>query len=368
MNEEQNSRVKVKEVDLIALTRKVWGRKRLIVKNCFIGGVLGIIIAFSIPKEYETKVTLVPEATGAGSSLSGSLSSLASLAGINLGSMGGGDDAVSPDLYPDVLKTTPFLVNLFNVQVKTKKGDVETSLYDYLEHHTRSSWFGYILSAPGKALGWLVGLLKEKEPKGDPAHADYFNLTRDQEIAVKTLQESITAIINKKTGVINLSVRMQDPLISAALADTIKDRLQTYIVDYRTRKARVDLAFTEEMYAEAEQNYRQAQQDYASFMDAHMDVVLQRYKIEEERLEKQVNMTYTIYNQVAQQLQLARMKVQQQTPVYAVIQPAVMSRRAASPKKLVILIAFCFMAFAGTLGWILFEDRIKLIWGKLLAK
>lgn len=366
MSEEQDKK-QVQEIDLIEVARKIWAKRKLVFKNCCIAAVIGVIVAFSIPKEYETKVTLAPESSDKSAGLSSSLGSLASLAGINLGGMAG-EDAISPDLYPDVLKTTPFLVDLFNVQVSNKKGNLKTTLYDYIDKHQKSPWFSYVISAPLKVLGWGISLFKEKPAKGDSTKADYFNLTRDQEKIAESIQKSITAIVNKKTGVINISVQMQDPFIAAALADTVKDRLQNYIIKYRTSKARKDLAFTEKLYKEAQQDYLTAQKKYATFVDGNMNVVLQRYKAEEERLGKDVDLTYTVFSQVASQLQIAKAKVQQQTPVYTVVQPAVMSEKAASPKKIIILLLFCFFSFLGTVSWILLKNKIKIIQTRLLEK
>lgn len=356
MNEEQNI-PEIHEVDLVEMMRKVWDKRKLVVKNCFVAAVAGVIIAFSIPKEFETKVTLAPEESVAGGGLGGNLGSLASLAGINLGSMGS-EDAYSPELYPEILASSPFLVELFPVQVQTKKGDLQTTLYDYLDEHQRSSWFGYLLGAPGKAIGWFFSLFREKEKEGNPADADYFNLSRDQELMVKDMRKIITAEVSKKTGVITIAVRMQDPLISAALADTVCCRLQEYITDYRTRKAKNDLVFSEKIFEEAKADYLQAQKEYAAFVDGNLDVVQQRFKAEEERLEKEVSLTYNVYSQVASQLQVAKAKVQQQTPAYTVIQPAAMSFKAASPKKFMILLAFVFLGFVGTAAWVLFKDDL----------
>lgn len=186
MNEEQNKKTEIREIDLIELIRKIWARRRLIIKNCIIAAVAGVIIAYSIPKEYVTKVTLAPEGSNVGGGLSGSLGSLASLTGINLGSISS-EDAISPELYPDILKSTPFLVELFNVQVETKKGDLNTTLYNYLDKHQRTAWFNYVISAPFELLGWTLSLFKEKPEKGDPAKADYFNLTPDQASMVKEI-------------------------------------------------------------------------------------------------------------------------------------------------------------------------------------
>ncbi len=355
MSEEQDKK-QVQEIDLIEVARKIWAKRKLVFKNCCIAAVIGVIVAFSIPKEYETKVTLAPEVSGK-SGLSGSLGSLASMAGLNLGGLTS-EDAISPELYPDIVESTPFIVELFNVQVETKKGDLKTTLYDYMDEHQKSSWFGYIISAPFKALGWAVSLVKGKPDKGDPTKADYFDLTYDQEKMVKGLRKKILASVDDKTGIIVLSVQMQDPLISATLADTIKDQLQKHIINYRTSKARNDLAFAEKLYKEAQKDYFDAQQAYATYVDGNLNVVLERYKAEAERLENMVKLTYQVYNQVAQQVQLARAKVQERTPVYTVVQPATIPLKAASPKKLLLLIGFVFFGAFGTMGWVILKEKI----------
>ena len=342
MSEEQDKK-QVQEIDLIEVARKIWAKRKLVFKNCCIAAVVGVIVAFSIPKEYETKVTLAPEIASGKNGLSGSLGSLASLAGINLGNMTS-EDAISPELYPDILKSTPFLVELFNVQVETKKGDLKTTLYDYMDEHQKSPWFGYVISAPFDALGWVVSLFKDDPEDADSANVDYFDLTLKQAKIAKSIQKSIIASVDKKSGVITLKIYMQDPLISAALADTVKDKLQQYIINYRTNKARKDLLFTEKMYEEA------------THMDGNLNVVLERFKTEEERLGNEVKLAYQVYGQVAQQLQLAKAKVQEQTPVYTVVQPAVISLKAASPRKIFILIVFMFLAGFGTIGWIFMKD------------
>ena len=166
--------------------------------------------------------------------------------------------------------------------------------------------------------------------------------------------------VDKKTGVTTLSVQMQDPLISAALTDTVMHRLQDYITDYRTNKARHDLAFTEKLYKEAKENYYTAQQRYARHVDGNLDVILQSYRSEQERLQNEMTLAYGVYNQLAQQLQMAKAKVQEITPVYTVVQPATVPLKPIKPNKIAILFGFVFLAVAGSSMWILYgRDLLK---------
>lgn len=346
------------EIDFLELAQKVWAERKLVIKVCAIAAVVGIVVAFSIPKEYTASMKLAPETTG--KTQGGGMGALAAMAGINLGSSSG-QDALSPDLYPDIVSSTPFLTGLFDVNVTTQDGSVKTSLYEYMKEHQRSPWWGSVLSAPFKALGWGMSLFRETE-KDAPAGSkvDSFKLTPKQAGIVNALSSRISVSVDKKTGVTTLSVQMQDPVISAALTDTVMHRLQDYITDYRTNKARHDLAFTEKLYKEAKENYYTAQQRYARHVDGNLDVILQSYRSEQERLQNEMTLAYGVYNQLAQQLQMAKAKVQEITPVYTVVQPAVVPLRPIKPNKMTILFGFVFLAAAGSSLWILYgRDLLK---------
>lgn len=349
------------EIDLIELAQKVWADRKMLYKVCGIAALIGVIVGFSIPKEYTTEVTLAPES--ASKMNSGSMGALAAMAGINLGSASGGEDALSPELYPDIVKSTPFLLELFDVKVQDQKGKIDTTLYAYLDKYQRSSWMSAVVSAPFKALGWTLSLFKDK-PEKKEGKINPFHLTLDENRVADALSKRILVTIDKKTGVTTLEVTMQDPLISASLTDTVMHCLQNYITNYRTNKARHDLAFTEKLYKEAKADYEDAQKKYATFADANQNVVLLSYRAEQERLKNEVELAYTVYTQVSGQLQMARAKVQEITPVYTVVQPAIVPLRAAKPNKVMILIGFVFLAGVGCVGWILFVKDLFKGWRK----
>lgn len=353
------------EIDLIELAQKVWTQRKLVFKVCGIALLVGLVVAFSIPKEYSTSVILAPE--NPGKSTGGSMGALAAVAGINLGSASG-EDALSPELYPNIVSSTPFLTELFDVQVKDQKGDLKTTLYTYLDENQRAPWWGTVTAAPFKALGWVISLFKDKPGTIGDGKLDPFMLTQDESDIAEALSNRLSVSVDKKTGVTTLSVTMQDPLISATLTDTVMRRLQNYITDYRTNKARHDLVFTEKLYEEAKANYYAAQQKYARYTDGNQNIVMHSFRTEQERLQNEMTLAYGIYNQVAQQLQMAKAKVQEITPVYTVVQPATVSLKPAKPNKIMILIGFIFLAGVGSIGWILFVKDLLKGWKKQTEK
>lgn len=368
MNEEMKQQVvspqnpEEQEIDLIELAQKVWAGRKLIFKACGIAVIVALVVAFSIPKEYATSVTLAPEVGGRSSS--SNLGALAAMAGVNLRTSAG-EDALSPELYPDIVSSTPFLTSLFDVRVQDGEAEIDTTLYVYLKDYQRAPWWGVITSAPFRAIGWVSSLFKaEDEEQGGTAELNPFHLTQEESNIANALSGRITVDVDKKTGVTTLTVTMQDPLISASLTDTIMHSLQNYITDYRTNKARHDLAYMEKLYKEARQEYMEAQEKYARFADTNLDLNRLIYRAEQERLQNEMNLAFQVYTQVAQQLQMAKAKVQEITPVYTVVQPATVPLSAAKPSKMLILVAFVFLAGVVSVGWILFVKDFIQNWRK----
>lgn len=341
------------EIDLMELAMKLWAEKKMILKACGWAALVGLVVAFSIPKEYESTVTLAPE-SNKGRSISGGMAALAGMAGINLGGSSG-PDALSPELYPDIVKSVPFSIEMFDVKVTDKEGELNTTLYEYLKDNQKQPWWGYITAAPFKALGWVVSTIKgEDEEKAANDSIDSFRLTKDQSSIITALGNRIAVSVDKKSFVITITTTMQDPVIAATVTNEVKEKLQSYITEYRTNKARKDLEFTEKLYAENMETYHKAQQEYAQYMDRNQNVSLRSAQTQQERLRNEMELAFNVYNQTAQQLQVAKAKVQEDTPVFTVVEAATVPLRAAKPSKAMILIGFVFLAAVGAGGWVLF--------------
>lgn len=342
-------------IDLIELARKLWSGRKRVLKWCGIGALAGIVVAFSIPKEYSVTVKLAPELSKG--QKSGGMSDMAAMLGFDVSGGASGGDAVSPLFYPDVVGSVPFATELFDVQVSDKKGELQTTIYEYITEHMRQPWWSVIISAPFRFIGWTVSLFSDEEEESS-GEVDPFRLTREENEVVKALNERVVCEVDKKSAVITLTVTMQDPLIAATLTDTVMNNLQNYITEYRTNKARHDLEYTQELYDEARADYYAAQSKYARYMDANQNIVLRSMRTEQERLQNEMALNYNLYNQMAQRLQLAKAKVQESTPVYAVLQPATVPLRAAKPSKMLILAGFVFLFGAAISAWILFGKEL----------
>ena len=349
--QQQNKNPQEEEIDLLELALKVWAERRWILKCCGYAVIVGLVIAFSIPKEYTATATIAPELSDGKNG--GGLSSLAAMSGLNINTPSGAD-AIYPDLYPDIVSSTPFITGLFNIPVKDLKGEIDTTLYRYLDEHQCSPWWSVIISAPFKFLGWTASLFRDEEENGNEGGLNPFHLTKDQSQIAKELSERISVSVDKKTGLTTLSVTVQDARIAACLTDSVMYRLQDYVTDYRTNKARQFFEFQKGLFERKKKEYEIAQENYAKFADANKNIILQSYRAEQVRLENEMNLAYQVYTSVAQQLQMAEAKVQEITPVYTVVEPATIPIRASKPSKAMILIGIVFLTGVVCVGWILF--------------
>lgn len=338
------------QIDWLGMLKKVWDGRMFILKCCILGIIVGLIAAFSIPKEYSTSVNLASES---GASGAGGLSSLAAMAGINISSSRS-SEALTPDLYPNIVNSTPFTLELFNTQVTSLDGKLNTNLYDYLHDNVKVAWWTYIIATPKMALGLIRSLwskdnteLIESLNKGQKG---YISLTFDQRKMAEALNKRVGISVDKKTNYTTISVKMQDPLIAATVADTVTRFLQKYITDYRTDKAQKDLQFSMDIYNSAKQDYEIKQAAYAAYADANQNLFTQKSRTELERLQNDRNLAMNVYTQSAQQLQLAQAKVQEETPVLTVVQPAVVPLQG-TPSKLKVLLIATFLFFAFAVAW-----------------
>lgn len=343
------------EIDLMEYARKLWAARKLLLKVAGIAAIIGVVIALTTPKTYTVNATLAPESSKSGSSLSG-IASMLGVGGLNMGSDA---DALSVMLYPDVVSSTPFIIDLLDTPVKSMNEEIpDTTLVGYLEEYQSSSLFGTILSLPFKAIGAITSLFSSDDKEEGNDTINPFQLSRKQSSLVQGLKKAVIANVDKKTGVTTVSVTMQDPMVCAIIADTVIYKLQEKVTSYRTTKAENDCKYWEQIHAERQQDYHKAQQAYAKYVDTNKNIARQSELIERERLQNEMNLAFQVYNNVATQLQLARAKVQEAKPAFAVVEPASVPLNPSGTSRKMILIGIVFLAVAGAAAWILFGQDL----------
>ena len=340
------------EIDLMDLLRKVIGIRKKIYKVAGIGLIIGIIVAISIPKQYTVEVTLSPEM---GNNKGGGLSGLAaSFLGSGV-SMGDGTDALNASLSADIVSSTPFLLELSNMKVPVS-GSEEISLSSYLDEES-SPWWSYVIGFPGMVIGGVKSLFIEDEDESiflDKASQGTIELSKKESQKIESLKKKIVASVDKKTSMTSVTATFQDSKVAAVVADSVVKKLQEYIIDYRTSKSKEDCLYLEKLFKERQQEYYEAQRKYADYMDSHDNIILQSVRTEQERLQNDMSLAYQVYSQVAGQLQVARAKVQEEKPVFAVVEPAVVPLYPSGTSRKVYVLVFVFLSVCIVISWNLF--------------
>ena len=341
------------EIDIMELVSKLWKKRMMIIKWCVVGAVVGLVVGFSIPKTYSAGVTLAPETQQKASSLSG----MASMFGVNLNNS---VDAISVDMFPDVVHSTPFIVDLFDlpVQFERKDSTINTTLLDYMKNYQKKAWWSYTMEAPFKVIGWCIDLVTPNKEEAEAAiELNASNLPKKERSVVKFFAENIIVNIDKKTGKTSISLQMQDPFVVAQVMEAVTANLKTYMSEYRTSKARQDVENLSRICEERKVDYYRAQQAYAKFVDANKNVILQSAQAERERLQQEMNLAYQVYSQVATQLEGSRIEEQQAKPVFTIIDPVAVPIKNVAPSKAKMLLVFVFLAGCCAAAWVLFGEE-----------
>lgn len=322
-------------IDLRVVIKKIWANRKLFYKVLPITFVLSCAYIVCLPRYYSSSLSLAPEVGG--SSMGGTLGSLASSFGLDLGAMET-TDAISPMLYPDLMDDNGFVVGLFDVKVKSIDGEIDCSYYDYLTKHQEKPFWGY-------GIDWVKNLFKSDEPRNmKGGKQDPYFLTKKQNSVCEIIRKNIGIDIDKKTAVISISVQAQDPLICKTLADSVKNRLQAFITNYRTNKARIDERYYKSLVDEAKANYEKARRLYGSYADSNMEMVLESYRAKQNDLENDMQLKYNTYTTMVTQYQAAKAKVQERTPAFTMVQGAAVPIKPAGPKRMLFVIGMCILA------------------------
>lgn len=333
---EENKTNNPEIIDLRIIFKKIWENRRLFYKVLPVVFVLSCIYIFSLPRYYTTDAKLAPEMSNSMSG--GTLGTIASAFGFDFGDMQT-SDAITPLLYPDLMEDNAFVTSLFKIKVQDKDKEINTSYYNYLYKYQKKPWWEIISYS-------IIGLFKSNDNKGQTI-SDPYALDKKGDDIVKKIGKNIKFSVDKKTGVITINVEDQDPRICKTLADSVMERLQQFITEYRTSKSRTDYEYYKHLATEAKKEYETVRQRYASMADASTHISMKSVELKLEDMENDMQLKYNTYTTLSTQLQAAKAKVQERTPVFTILKGAAVPIKPAGPKRM--LFVFIMMLF-GTIG------------------
>lgn len=358
MDTKIKSENKEEGIELFELYNTIKAKKKIVFIAVGIAFIVALLLVILSPKQYKTQISLLAESNSKGSA-SGLLGQLGGLAGGNLGSLmgldvsgGSGGEALTPDLYPNIVKSTTFLMEILSETIEEPESKKKITVAEYLSDYTKPSVSGI----PGYILS-LIKSDKEDEDAIIQERADQpLKLNLKQEALVEALSGIIEVEVIKSGGgltggeskIINVSLETQDPYLSAVFAELVVTNLKQYIINYNTGKAKQDLEFIEARYIEARDRYYKTQKALADYDDSNINVILASVRTNRQRLETENSLASNLYNGLAQKLEQSKIIVQDRTPVFTVIEPAKVPLRKSKPKRSLIVLGMLFVgAFVG---------------------
>lgn len=350
---EEKGIVKDDEIDLVELARTIWSRRGLIIKVTGIFFLIGLVIAFTSKVEYEASAKLLPETQEQALPDLGGLGGLAGLAGFDLSSFGGGGQVLSPELFPEIVRSEPFLETLINTPVYFESFNTTVSSFYFLKEMDSPSLLGllgeFTIGLPGKIKGLFV-----KDQVTLKNHGDLKRYSKDDWEIFEDFSNRIDVVVRSSSGIIQVKVEIPDPTAAAEVAKVMLDLLTQYIVDYKIEKATINLEFVQGQFEKARIEYQEKQAHVARFTDANRNLTNALIQLEYKRLQNEMEIAFEVYKGLATQLEQAKIKVNQEMPAFTVLEPVRIPEDNSKPKRGLVVIGFTILGFLLTLTYCFF--------------
>ena len=345
------------EINLVAVTKEFWSHRKSVIKVVAFFIALGLVYALQSKNYFTASTTIVPVIEG--QEVGGNLGSLASLAGINLGELGSSGGQISPGLYPQIINSIPYRLELLNTRLRVNDSDTLVSFaYYFQEIYTPS-----ILSILGKYTVGLPRLLIKKLKGVDKKNEFNFNerlirLTDDQFELIEELDSKISLDINDEEGFVSLSITMPEAESSAQMTLRARELLQQYAMRFKTQKSKEQLAYLEERFQEKEKDFEEKKLKLALFQDRNNNINSAVARTKLLQLQSEYDLAFTVYSELAKQLEAQRLQVKKDTPIFTILKPVTIPNEKAGPKRSLILIGFTFLGFIVSLGYIYIKSLL----------
>ena len=330
-------------IDIMALVKSLWDGRKTVIICTVIFMLLGLAAALTMKKKYSVSTVMVPQMNSKSNS---SLSSLASLAGFDLSTATSGAE-LSPLIYPQIVSSVPFRLEMMHTPLHYSKCDTLISMIDYAEAgYEKPSVFGlikkYTLGLPGVIMKAIRGEQPEVTLADDGNSAS--GVAKPLVVSVKESEmlekfgEVMSLAVDKKEGYITLTVNGSEPIQTAELAMKAQQKLQDEVTRFRIEKSESELEYIQARYDEVKQENDRYQEQLATITDRSQNVATTRARIERDRIQAKYNVASSIYNEMAKQLEQAKMQVKKDTPVFTVIQPVTVPMKSSNSRAKTLVV------------------------------
>lgn len=350
------------EIDLIELAKTLWGNRTTLLKFIAVAFVVGIVVVLLSPKEYKAYATLMPEySTEGGGGASSFLKQYGGLIGLSGGSYNSNSNAIRVDLYPEIVKSLTFQKKLADQEFYYVEYDTSGSLETYFNEIKEPGFgeliLGYTIGLPGKIIGAIFSSDESKTSVTNKEETLILNLSRKEIEFIGQLRSRTAVSLNDESGIISVSARMPNPELAAEVAQFTIEELTSYLTEYRIEKVQRDLGFIKEQLDKAERRFTSAHLALAEFVDSNQGSLSARARIEEQNLNSEYNLASNLYNSLTQQYEEAQIKVQEETPMFKVLQPV---QVPVNDEQSGASVLFVFLILGGITGvaWVFIKQLI----------
>ena len=379
MEQMQNQNINLpeeQEIDLVELIQRMWLNRWLIAKVTGVFMVIGLLVAIFSATEFTASCDVVPQSSD--SSGSSRMSSLAALAGINLGQTQN-VKSLSPMVYENIMSSTTFLKELMQTPIDFQKAGRPVTFFEYYtsEEFNKPSVGGYILKYTIGLPGVIMKAVRGEQPEtnnifGEGANASIETLSKDEYECMGILSKCVSLTLDDKKGYITITANMPEAVAAAQMAQATLLLLQKYITEFKIEKVQSNLDFVQERYDEAKSNFEDIQSRRAKFRDSNMNTTRYSARTELEKLDAEYTLAMSLYSELATQLEQAKISVKETMPVLTVIKPVTVPFKKSKPQRAMIMFAFTFLGVVAGIGGVLLLPIVGDITGsqrlKLLVK
>ncbi len=355
MNEIQNRQIAEDYIDIVELLKKVFKEKKLIFKYSIISAIVGVIFALFQPNQYTSSTTFIPQLSSDIKTGSSSLSGLASLAGINIGGVEGSSE-FPPTLYPQVVESVPFKLDLLSSYVEVN--NTELTLREYFLKDKNS--FNFIGTVKKYTIGLpslILGLFKADE-KTDSEISSIYGITKEDQGLFEKLSKTFSLSINEKEGFITMSFFDENKKVSAQVVQTAETLLQEKIIEFKVKSSKELLDFTTNQYNEKKIAFEKLQDERAVFVDNNINISSSLFQNKLSRIESELSIAQNVVQQLAAQVEQAKLQVNKDTPVFTTINPVTVPFERSAPKRAQIVIIYLFLGFIISSGYVLVKSSL----------
>ena len=352
MNEVSNQQDSEDEIDLIELLKKVYLKKKFILKTSILAALFGIVYALFQPNEFTSSTTFIPQLSSGVKSGGSSLSGLASLAGINIGSMESSSE-FPPSLYPQVVNGIPFKLDLLSSTINLN--DKEILVKDYFSNQGSSP---NILGTIKKYTIGLPSLLLGSFNAQDvaPSKSEIYSVSQEDQALFYAIAGALSLSLNDKEGFITISFTDSDKNIAAQITQIAQTLLQKKIIEFKNKSSKEMLDFAMKQYSEKKTSYEKLQDERAVFVDKNINISSSLFQNKLSRIESEVNISASIVQQLASQVEQAKLQVNKDTPVFTTIKPVTIPFERSAPKRSQIVLIFGFLGLVLSCGYVIVKE------------